>query len=78
MQPTSPHCIVASSMRDTRTRDLMGQSWAAFMLANHPEATRVTVVTQRFDLPSIHAYAAGQRPAWTTLYGARFDRKDPR
>jgi hypothetical protein len=69
------HCIIASSMRDERLRDLMARSWSAVMLGSHPDATRVTVVAQAFALPSMSAFVAGQEPRWNVVYAAAFDRR---
>jgi hypothetical protein len=69
------NCIVSASMRDAKLRDLMAQSWSAMMLGNHPEATRVTVVAQSFELPSMRAFAAGARPSWKMVYAGTFDRR---
>jgi hypothetical protein len=70
-------CIVASSLRSQReTQDVLAQSWAAVMLGVHPEASRVTVVTQSYALPSMHAWREGQRPDWTTQYTGTFDRRE--
>lgn len=70
------HCIIGSSMRTDRLRDLMAQSWAAMMLGSNPEAEKVTVVVQMFELPAMRDYAAGQRESWKTVYAGQFDRKD--
>jgi hypothetical protein len=68
-------CIVSASMRDEKVRDVLAQSWSAVMLGQHPEATRVTVVAQGFHLPSLQAFADGEKPAWQVIYAASFDRK---
>lgn len=68
-------CIVAASMRDEKVRDVLAQSWAAVMLGQHPEATRVAVVAQSFQLPTLAEFARGARPAWKVIYAADFDRK---
>ncbi|MCP3141547.1 hypothetical protein [Pyxidicoccus xibeiensis] len=69
-------CIVAASMRDEKVRDVLAQSWAAVMLGQHPEATRVSVVAQGYQLPPLEEYARGARPAWKVVYAADFDRKE--
>jgi hypothetical protein len=68
------HSLIASSMRNAKYRDLLARSWAAVMLSNHPEASRVTVFTQTYDLPSMEAFARGERPRWRAIYAATFDR----
>ncbi|NBD08198.1 hypothetical protein [Corallococcus silvisoli] len=70
-------CIVASSLRSSqKVQDVLAQSWAAVMLGVHPEASRVTVVTQSYVLPPMRAWAAGKRPDWTLNYTGTFDRRD--
>ncbi|MBN9687490.1 MULTISPECIES: hypothetical protein [unclassified Corallococcus] len=70
-------CIVASGLRANRkTQDVLAQSWAAVMLGVHPEASRVTVVTQSYVLPSLEDWAAGKRPDWTLHYTGTFDRRE--
>jgi hypothetical protein len=69
------NCIVGSSMRDEKLRDLMAQSWAAVMLGSHPEVARVLVVAQSFDLPAMKDFAAGRRPSWKLVYAGRFERR---
>lgn len=71
-------CIVGSSMRDDKLRDVMAQSWSAVMLGSHPDATAVTVVAQSFELPPLRAFAAGARPSWKVVYAGTFDRKKQR
>jgi hypothetical protein len=71
-------CIIGASMRDQRLRDLMAQSWSALMLGAHPEALRVTVVAQSFELPPLHAFAAGERASWKLIYAGVFDRRSQR
>ncbi|NOK20131.1 hypothetical protein [Corallococcus carmarthensis] len=70
-------CIVASGLRANRkTQDVLAQSWAAVMLGVHPDASRVTVVTQSYVLPSMEAWAAGKRPDWALHYTGTFGRRD--
>ena len=69
------NCIIGSSMRSTKVRDVMAQSWSAAVLGAHPDASRVTVVAQSFELPSLSQYAAGARPSWKLVYAGKFDRK---
>ena len=68
-------CIIAASMRSEKVRDVLAQSWAAAMLGQHPEATRVTVVAQSYQLPSLEAFARGEKPSWKVIYAAAFGRK---
>jgi hypothetical protein len=71
------HCIVASSLRASeKTQDVLAQSWAAVMLGAHPEASRVTVVTQSYVLPPMQAFAAGKKADWIANYVGTFDRRD--
>ncbi|GMU01269.1 hypothetical protein KH5H1_53890 [Corallococcus caeni] len=70
-------CIVASALRANRkTQDVLAQSWAAVMLGVHPDASRVTVVTQSYTLPTMEAWTAGQRPVWDLYYTGTFGRRD--
>ncbi|MFP2923881.1 hypothetical protein ACLESO_01440 [Pyxidicoccus sp. 3LG] len=71
-------CIVAASMRDETVRDVLAQSWAAVMLGKHPEATRVQVVAQGYQLPPLEEFARGAKPSWKVVYAAAFDRKGAR
>ncbi|WP_223643474.1 hypothetical protein [Corallococcus sp. EGB] len=70
-------CIVASGLRANRkTQDVLAQSWAAVMLGIHPDASRVTIVTQSYQLPSMEAWAAGKRPEWAIHYTGTFGRRE--
>ncbi|MFB1485306.1 hypothetical protein [Corallococcus sp. RDP092CA] len=70
-------CIVASGLRANRkTQDVLAQSWAAVMLGLHPEATRVTVVIQSYQLPTLEDWAAGARADWAIHYTGTFGRRD--
>lgn len=70
-------CIVASSLRANRkTQDVLAQSWAAVMLGIHPESTRVTVVIQSYQLPTMDAWAAGAKADWAIHYTGTFSRRD--
>lgn len=50
-------------------------SWAGRMLARHPEATRVVVHLDSYDLPSMDEYREGRRPEWEPYYEAEFVRR---
>ncbi len=69
------NCIIGASMRNEKVRDVMAQSWAATMLGANPQATRVTVVAQSYELPPMRRYAAGEEPSWQIVYAGKFDRK---
>lgn len=69
------NCIIGSSMRNDKLRDLMAQSWSAVMLGSNPEAEKVTVVAESFELPSMRVFAAGARPTWKVVYAGKFDRR---
>jgi hypothetical protein len=56
-------------------RSLVG-SWAGRMLARHPEATRVAVNLDAYDLPTMAEYREGKRPEWSPYYEAEFVRRD--
>jgi hypothetical protein len=51
-------------------------SWAGRMLARHPEATRVVVHLDAYDLPTMDGYREGLRPEWHPHYHAEFARRN--
>ncbi|WP_221392558.1 hypothetical protein [Dyadobacter sp. NIV53] len=67
--------VIASSMGGEKQRDLLAQSWAAFILGNQANAKNVTVVSQAYILPSMQDYQNGKRPAWKTIYLGKFEKK---
>jgi hypothetical protein len=69
------NCIVSSGMHDNKLHDILIQSWAAGVLGSHPEAARVTVIGQAYQLPSLQAFADGAQPRWKTIYAGTFDRR---
>lgn len=70
-------CIASTALNERKARELLGRSLAATALGKHPDATAVTVVGQKHELPSPEAYRAGARPTWQTLYAQDFARKAP-
>jgi hypothetical protein len=69
------NCVIASAMRSEKHRDLLAQSWAAFILSNQANSKAVTVVSQAYLLPSMQQYQQGSRPAWRTVYLGKFEKK---
>lgn len=53
----------------------LAASWAGRMLARHPEATRVVVHLDSYDLPTMAEYKQGERPDWSPHYEAEFVRR---
>jgi hypothetical protein len=54
-------------------RDLLA-SWAGSMLGRHPEAQKVEVRVEAYDVPSMAEYRAGARPQWVLVYAETFVR----
>jgi hypothetical protein len=52
-------------------QDLLA-SWAATMFGRHPDARRVLVRVEVYDVPSMAQYRAGGRPHWLPVYSATF------
>jgi hypothetical protein len=63
-------------MDDQDLQRAMAGSWAGRMLARHPEAARVAVHLDAYDLPTMDGYREGKRPEWAPYYEAVFVRKD--
>ena len=53
----------------------LAASWAGRMLARHPEATRVVVHLDAYQLPTMAEYKRGERPGWSPHYQAEFVRR---
>jgi hypothetical protein len=49
-------------------------SWADTQLARHPQAHKVEIRVEAFEVPSRAEFRAGARPGWVTLYRASFIR----
>ncbi len=62
-------------MDDQDLERAMAGSWAGRMLARHPEAVRVAVHLDAYDLPNMAEYREGKRPEWGPYYEAVFVRK---
>lgn len=69
-------CVTSAVLAETNTREVMTTSLAALALGRNPDATAVTVVGQRHDLPPPSAWVSGERSKWTTLFTAQFGRKN--
>jgi hypothetical protein len=63
---------IASRRTDLR-RAFLG-ALAASRLGAHPEASRVQVSIEEWEMPAMAAYAAGARPRWRSLQEATFVR----
>lgn len=68
-------CVTSAVLADTATREVMSTSLAALALNRNPDATSVTVVGQRHDLPTADAWVHGERAKWTTIFTAEFGQK---
>jgi len=55
-------------------RHELAASWAAKIFSRFPDATRVRVRVEAYDLPSMKAYREGARPEWTLMAEESFDR----
>jgi hypothetical protein len=49
-------------------------SWAAALFARHPEASRVVVRVEAYEVPSLADYQGGARLDWETIYEVTFTR----
>lgn len=63
-------------MDDQDLKRAMAGSWAGRMLARHPEAVRVAVHLDSYNLPSMAEYREGKRPEWDPYYEAVFAHRD--
>jgi hypothetical protein len=59
-------------MADEDLQRSLAASWAGRMLARHPEATRVVVHLDAYELPTMAEYQRGERPDWAPHYEAEF------
>ena len=62
-------------MDDHDLQRAMAGSWAGRMLARHPDAVRVAVHLDVYDLPTMAEYREGKRPEWDPYYEAVFVRR---
>ncbi len=69
------NCIIASCMRDAKGRDLFTQSWSATILGEYPDADKVRVLTEAFEVPTMKAYSEGAKPEWALVYFGDFERE---
>lgn len=56
-------------------RQKVTASWAGKMFARHPDAQRVTIRVEEYQLPTMTEYASGERPFWRSEYEAVFQRR---
>jgi hypothetical protein len=62
-------------MDDQDLKRSIAASWAGRMLARHPDAVRVVVHLDAYDLPTMAGYREGKRPEWGPYYEAEFVRR---
>lgn len=62
-------------MADENLQRGLAGSWAGRMLARHPDATRVLVHLDAYELPTMAEYKRGERPDWSLYYEAEFVRR---
>ena len=58
--------------QDDELRRALSASLAGKILATHPEAERVAVRLDVFEMPTMKAYREGDRPRWALHYRTRF------
>jgi hypothetical protein len=56
------------------TRRLLASSWAGKIFARHPQATKLKLFVETFDLPTMQEYRQGTRYDWQAIYTANFGR----
>lgn len=57
---------------DKKMQRSLTASWAAQVFARHPEAKKVAVHVEIYDLPSMAEYREGLRPNWKTMYRGEY------
>lgn len=57
--------------KDDITRSLTA-SWAGRFFNSDPTVTKVTVIVQEYQLPTMHLYAKGARSTWLDTYSATY------
>jgi hypothetical protein len=62
-------------MVDQDLQRSLAASWAGRMLARHPEAERVVVHLDVYELSTMAEYREGKRPGWSPYYEAEFVRR---
>lgn len=62
-------------MDDADLKRGLAGSWAGRMLARHPDATRVVVHLDAYDLATMDGYHEGKTPTWVPYYEAEFARR---
>jgi hypothetical protein len=68
---------VASKKRTDLRRAFLG-ALAANRFGEHPDAERVHVSIEEWEMPSMAEYRAGARPRWRSLHDAAFTRSTDR
>ncbi len=54
----------------------LAAAWAAAMFGRHPEAQRIVIRVEDYDVPTLAEYRAGARPRWSPVSEAIFARAD--
>jgi hypothetical protein len=50
-------------------------SWAAALFGRYPDATRVEMLVEAEDMPTMESFRDGNRPEWDTIYTGDFSRR---
>jgi hypothetical protein len=67
--------LLGGVIREEKARRALAASWAGKIFARHPEAGRVTVVLESYELPPMQAYREGARTRWSSFYRATYSRR---
>jgi hypothetical protein len=62
-------------LKDQELQRALAGSWAGRMFGRHPEAQKIVVHLDAYDLPDMDEYRAGRRPGWEPYYEASFVRR---
>ena len=57
---------------DRNARRSIAASWAGKVYGRHPDAQKVTVKLESYDLPSMKEFREGRQPKWDSFYRASF------
>jgi hypothetical protein len=66
--------LYPTSEEDELLREDLLACWSAAMFARHPDASKVTIYMEAFEVPTMADYRAGARPAWVPVHVAVFTR----
>lgn len=67
--------MIDEDITQEETRHLLAASWVGKIFARHPEASKVTLRVETFDLPPMEEYKKGERYDWEQIYTASFAKK---